>query len=214
MRNILLDYSLIIWDWNGTLLDDVEISVKLINHMLSKRNLKQIESSEEYRKYFNFPVIDYYRHLGFNFNKESYDLIAKNYMDDYLEATRDCNLFNSAESVLAEVKRKGINQVIVSALRQERLNTQTSRLSIGHYFNEIIGTSDDYGSGKIKFAEEYIKSSGADPLKTVIIGDTTHDAEVAKALSIDSVLICGGHMSMERLKATGYPVAANITDLL
>ena len=63
--------NLIIWDWNGTLLSDVDACVKAMNIMLDKRKMGSIDI-EFYKEKFTFPVKDYYVALGFDFNKESY----------------------------------------------------------------------------------------------------------------------------------------------
>ena len=58
-------YKHIIWDWNGTLLDDTWLCVEGINQALIKRNLTPI-SEDRYREVFTFPVRDYYKKLGFD----------------------------------------------------------------------------------------------------------------------------------------------------
>ena len=52
--------NVILWDWNGTLLDDVEVCIESMNSMLSKRK-KPLLTREHYKEIFTFPVIDYYR---------------------------------------------------------------------------------------------------------------------------------------------------------
>ena len=56
----------IIWDWNGTLLNDMELCVHTINEMLQKRNLHEL-SVDEYKEVFSFPVKDYYQKIGFDY---------------------------------------------------------------------------------------------------------------------------------------------------
>ena len=62
-------YTHIIWDFNGTLFDDVEAGINSVNDMLSERGLKTLEDKEDYRKVFKFPIIEYYKDLGFDFEK-------------------------------------------------------------------------------------------------------------------------------------------------
>jgi phosphoglycolate phosphatase len=64
----------IIWDWNGTLLDDTELSVQTMNQMLQKRNLQQLTHAS-YKEVFSFPVKDYYRKIGFNFTSEPFEYL-------------------------------------------------------------------------------------------------------------------------------------------
>ena len=70
----------IIWDWNGTLLNDVDICVKSMNHLLEKRNLPLLDINR-YKTVFGFPVKDYYAKIGFDFTKENFEIPANEYMD-------------------------------------------------------------------------------------------------------------------------------------
>ena len=60
----------IIWDWNGTLINDAWLFVEIMNEELKDRKLPLI-TVKDYRKHFTFPVKKYYENLGFNFEKEN-----------------------------------------------------------------------------------------------------------------------------------------------
>ena len=60
----------IIWDWNGTLIDDAWLFVEIMNEELKERMLPQI-NIQDYRQHFTFPVKKYYERLGFDFQKEN-----------------------------------------------------------------------------------------------------------------------------------------------
>ena len=57
----MLHMKHIIWDWNGTLLDDLDVSMDALNSILTKEQLPLVLDKDEYRKYFQFPVIEYYK---------------------------------------------------------------------------------------------------------------------------------------------------------
>ena len=62
----------IIWDWNGTLLDDVELCINSMNLLLKERNLQAL-TIDRYREIFTFPVKEYYQKAGFNFKTENFE---------------------------------------------------------------------------------------------------------------------------------------------
>ena len=78
-----MKYKYIIWDWNGTLFDDVKISVDTMNIMLEKTGYKNRINSELYKNIFTFPVSDYYQKAGFDFSKDRFDDLAKIYVEVY-----------------------------------------------------------------------------------------------------------------------------------
>lgn len=67
--------KIIICDWNGTILNDVDANLKIINILLEKRGLEAIDLNK-YRKLFKMPIVKFYKDLGFNFEKESFEKIA------------------------------------------------------------------------------------------------------------------------------------------
>ena len=70
-------YKHIMWDWNGTLLNDSHMAVMVINQTLAKRDMPTIDH-ERYQQIFGFPVIDYYRRLGFDLWMNPLRLLAQN----------------------------------------------------------------------------------------------------------------------------------------
>ena len=78
-----MKYDCIVWDFNGTIMDDVQIGIESVNVLLKKRGLKTLDSREEYQSKFGFPIVDYYARLGFDFDKEPYSDIAVEWVNEY-----------------------------------------------------------------------------------------------------------------------------------
>jgi phosphoglycolate phosphatase len=205
-------YSHIIWDWNGTLLDDVDRCVDVINRMLAKRNLKTFAEKSDYHAVFSFPVIDYYKKIGFDFEKEPFSELAVEYVEDYYSGTEKFKLHENAEEVLRGIHERGVKQVILSASEINYLKAQLSGFDIEQYFNEILGISDIYAGSKTEIGLEFMRRNKVK--NALLIGDTEHDFETAKALGADCVLIPGGHQSRGRLEALGVPVLENLSEVL
>ena len=104
----LSKYKHIIWDWNGTLVDDVWLVVEIINKMLKKRHLPGIDS-KKYREMFDFPVTKYYLKLGFDFSKESFEKLAVEFISEYYERFKECKLFDHTEELLKKIRDMGIS---------------------------------------------------------------------------------------------------------
>jgi phosphoglycolate phosphatase len=205
-------YSHIIWDWNGTLLDDVDWCVSVINRMLAKRNLKIFAETCDYHAVFSFPVIDYYRKIGFDFEKEPFADLAVEYVEDYYSDSEKFLLHENAEEVLREIHERGLKQVILSASEINYLKAQLSGFDIEKYFVQILGISDIYAGSKTETGLEFMRRNNVE--RALLIGDTEHDFETAKALGADCVLIPGGHQSRERLETLGVPVLENLSEVL
>jgi len=189
----------IIWDWNGTLLDDVDICIDTINYSLIRRDLPPL-NKDTYREIFTFPVIDYYEKAGFDFSKDSFDELSIEFLELYLEKLQECTLFQNAKSVIMEMARLGYEQFILSAMEQESLRKSIRKFGIEKYFRRIKGIGDIYAYGKIGNGKALVAESGFDPQHICLIGDTLHDLEVARRVGCRCVLIAAGHQSYERLR--------------
>ncbi len=204
------EYKCIIWDWNGTLLDDVPLNMGIVNTLLSERGKKGFDSTERYKSEFGFPVIDFYRRVGFDLEKEDFTLIARQYARLFDEGYPSAEIFPDAEEILRLVKHSGKEQVIISASEQGYLLKQVEYFELSHLFTDILGVSDVLGSSKIERAKKWIAERGIDPASVLFIGDTVHDFDTASAIGCECVLVSRGHNSKKRLAETGCRVYDNL----
>lgn len=202
----------ILWDWNGTLLNDIHHCIACMNIMLKQRSLELL-SKDRYLKVFTFPVKEYYSQLGFDFNKEPFEIPAEEFIVHYNEGLQDVPLFNDAAPSLAFFKSLGIKQYIVSAMKHEALLQSVDDRGISGYFEKISGIKDNLAFGKNGIARKLIETEGIIAENTLFIGDTLHDAEVAAEMGINCVLISNGHQHLQRLKEKGNPVFSSLSSM-
>lgn len=192
----------LVWDWNGTLLDDVHTCIDAINQMLRQRQLQELNYAS-YRSVFGFPVKDYYEKAGFDFSKEPFDVMAIEFIDLYRERLPMSPLFDEVVPTLQAIRQRTYRQYILSAMEQEMLETSLQAKGIFEFFDLIAGTSDHFANGKDMVAKNLSSKIGLSANQILLIGDTVHDHEVAEMLGWQCVLISNGHQNEERLKMTG-----------
>jgi phosphoglycolate phosphatase len=190
----------IIWDWNGTLLDDVSHAVNVMNSLLEEHKLPLIDR-EHYRKIFDFPVLAYYQKLGFNFEKESFESLCHRFVDRFMSGFQTLPLIPEMKSVLLNLRTENRMQSILSATDQTNLDSMISHFSLTDTFKFVFGIDNKFAGSKVDRGHDLIKKSEIAKSMTVIIGDTLHDLEVARALNIDAVLIPHGHQCPSRLRS-------------
>jgi phosphoglycolate phosphatase len=205
-------YSHIIWDWNGTLLNDVELCADVFSNLLNKYNLPSV-SVEEYRDIFTFPVKHYYEKAGLDFSKYSFEKLGKEWMDEYELRKNTCMLFGDTIVVLEYIKKKNIPQSILSAYPRKTLIEIIRLMQIESFFKYIYGLDHIYATGKKELGAELIKQINTDG-RILFIGDTDHDFEVAESIGADCILISNGHQGKEKLLSTGAMVLDNISELM
>ena len=207
MQNI----SHIIWDWNGTLLDDTQACVNSVNKMLTDRDLPRL-TVERYRDIFGFPVSDFYRKIGFVLENEDWDAMAVEFHDLFL-ADDATGLHADALRILAELQEGGFCQSVLSASEQSILDSMIVDFNLGGYFKWIRGVNNLYGDSKLAVGKGLVDDLNIPAGNIMIIGDSLHDHEVSLELGIQCVLVAGGHQSYERLAKTGVTVLESLSGI-
>lgn len=193
-----------LWDWNGTLLDDTQAALDTLNVMLARRGAKPI-AMDFYLDNFAFPVRPFYESIGMRLEREDWDAIAQEYHDIYAEQPKRLN--PEAIAALERVKRAGAKQSIISALRQDLLDEATAAYGVAPYMDCVYGVNNLDGASKVDRALELLThltetaEEGDRMLSNVVlIGDALHDKEVADALGVRCVLCGQGSHAAWRLR--------------
>ena len=141
------NYKHIIWDWNGTLLNDVDFCRKIINRILVDNKLSEL-SLNKYREIFTFPVQDYYVAAGLDFSKTSFEVLGKDFIDEYESNKLTCGLHENAVKVLSTIQQKGIKQSVLSAYLHDNLISILDHYKLTQYFDNIVGLDNIYAGSK------------------------------------------------------------------
>ncbi len=209
----MIDTKNIIWDWNGTLLNDLDFCISTINILLRKRELPELDKSK-YREVFSFPVKEYYRAIGFDFDKEDFAVPAKEFIDLYDSGVEKCSLHNNTSVILEFFKKHKFRQFVLSAMKENMLVKTLKHKGIYSFFEGVAGLGDHYAVSKIERGNQLIQQYKIDTKNTWMIGDTIHDFEVACELGIQCILVADGHQSKQRLESTGVKVVPGINHLV
>lgn len=206
-------YDHVIWDWNGTLFDDVELVVEVANLMLTRRSLGTIDH-DRYREIFGFPVRGYYERIGFDLDREPFEELAVEFIAEYNQRWRHHELRSDALAVAEGFEQRGLTQSVLSASEQSLLDAMTSHFAIDERMTALVGIDDHHAASKLDQGVAHVSALVAPPGRVLLVGDTEHDFEVAQAIGVDCALIEDGHAPRARLEATGAPTYGSLTALL
>ena len=190
----------IIWDWNGTIVNDTWLFVELMNRILNDRNLCLIDK-EDYRNLFCFPLEKYYQSLGFDFKKEPYEVPSMEFVRLYDQNKYKPELFNGIEDILSLVQSLGHYNYLLSAQNQDSLIDLVQFYSLGHYFSSIRGTDNFHARGKNGLAKKILKKISTSSNNIIFVGDTTMDVEMALQNNCKIIALTYGHHATNRFKS-------------
>jgi len=187
MNILQKNYEHIIWDWNGTLFDDARLTLSIMNGMLSKRQ------------------------IGWDFDVYAFEDLSDEYIEEYYRRHFECPLRAGAEKILRGNK---VPQSILTASKQSDIDLLVKHFGLDKLFVGVNGLDNHHAAGKLEIGGKWVDELDLRPENILMVGDTTHDAVLAKELGMDSVLIVSGHQSKTRLEKCGVPVIHDLKELL
>ena len=205
-------YETIIWDWNGTLLDDVSLCISIANEILDDYRLPAL-TTERYREIFDFPVRLYWERAGLDLDQIDFKSISVRFCTLFEERLHEASLYSGVVRILRSLKQYGIQQFLLSNTEHNALYQMANHFEIIEFFIEVRGMDNTLAEGKLSGGSKIIQDFTLNRESTILIGDTTHDAEVAEQLGIDCFLIDVGHQASNRLISHGATVVNAITDI-
>jgi phosphoglycolate phosphatase len=191
----------IIWDWNGTLLDDVDFCIEIIAAMLGDHGLPALDKNK-YLKRFRFPIIDYYAELGFRFDLVPFAELSKHFISRYKEGMASrTQLYEGVRDILSELSNRGVACSMLSANHEGDLLKLLEKHGLRDHFVHVYGLGDHHAVSKLQRGKELMQVISTPPTAVLLVGDTNHDLEVGAAMGIDVLLVSGGHQCHDRLSS-------------
>ena len=199
-----MKYKNIIWDWNGTILNDAPVAFEATNILLERYGYPKI-TLEYYRDNVDTPIVNFYSKI-FDLNRHDMEMLDDEWGVLYNHLSDKIELHADVEEMLSAFANNNLNQIILSAFKTNEITKYARKFSIENYFDDILGTQNIVMESKTIRGRRYMQEHGFTPEQTGYSGDTVHDYNTARDLGIDCILFSGGQQSPKLLKQCGVPV--------
>jgi len=200
----------IVWDWNGTLINDTSLCVDILNKILFLHDQPSI-SIEYYRNNFSFPVSAFYKIISLPSSGKKFDDVSLSFISEYRLKWKECNLQPGVLQILKLIKQLGLRQSILSAGNQSDVEVFLDHFKLESFFNQVFGTDNIKAEGKIELGKKFITDSNLRPDEILLVGDTIHDLQVANEIGCSVLFFSQGHNSNNQLFGYSVPI---INDLM
>lgn len=202
--------STILWDFNGTVMDDMGASVGAVNAMCARRGLSPI-TEEWYTRNLTMPLERFYSDIGFDMAAERIEAVSEEFQRECSRFPRP--VFPEVLAALERFRQRGLTQLLFSSLHHDILIRQAEERGIIGYFAGIVGRQDRSLGGKEKAAAAYLQAHGMDPREVLAVGDLTTDYDMAAFVGCPCALIEKGHQHREILSKTGAYVLHDASEI-
>ncbi|WP_328399986.1 haloacid dehalogenase-like hydrolase [Streptomyces sp. NBC_00390] len=204
----------LVWDWNGTLLDDIGAVISATNAAFAEIGLELI-TLERYRELYCIPIPRFYERLMGRLPTEAeWAVMDEAFHRHYTEHRIGCGLTDGVEDLLREWQRAGRSQSLLSMYGHEQLVPVVRGYGIESHFIRVDGRTGPSGGTKALHMERHLKAldGAAVPGRTVVIGDAVDDALAAAHVGARAVLYTGGSHSRASLESVGVPVVDTLAE--
>jgi len=203
----------IVWDWNGTLIDDVSLCVNVLNELLSDYELPEI-SIEFYRSNFSFPVSEFYKRISLPFSGHEFSRISHSFISKYRQKWTACSLQPNVIKILDVLNKLGLQQSILSAGNQIDVNMFVNHFGLDGYLCQILGTDNIKAEGKIQLVQKFFSTSSLESDEILFVGDTLHDLEVGNHIGCRTLLFSKGHNSKSLISNNNAYVIDDLMEIV
>ncbi len=203
--------KLVLWDWNGTILDDVYQSMEAVNRMLDRKNMPRIDI-DKYYSLVDTPIERFYHKL-FGTTDIDFAEIAHEFHNDYDEQIPTLSLNDGANEMLEYFESIGAKQAVISSAHVDMIEKVIDNFDVRKYFDVILASRDKEAGSKIERAKKYFENVRISPDETIFIGDTLHDFETAKALGVKCILTTQGHQTRREFKSIDALIVDNLEEI-
>ena len=207
-----MKFDCIVWDWNGTIVNDAWVFVDVMNFFLKMKGLPKT-SLDDYKKNFGFPIQNYWKALGFKFNNKEFNLLNKSFIEEYQKRIFLPKLQPGIVDLIKKINRLKIKQFVLSASENSLLHKSVGFYKINSLFEDVVGVDNLNAVGKISLAKVLFKKNNLHLNKTLVIGDTKYDLDVAQALGCSALLVSYGHIEHKRLLDLKVPLVRSVKEI-
>jgi phosphoglycolate phosphatase len=196
----------IVFDWNGTLLDDMQAMFDCQNILMEQLGRQPI-TMDYFRTHYEVPFEKLYANLGLTKDEIDFAIHLDRHVfhDHYEPMAAKAFLRAGATETLGYARQHGLTALILSNHIVDPIRTQLRRLKIEHFFDDVLA----YACRDTQFKDmtkgerlrRFMNDRGMTPKNTMIVGDSIEEIHIGCTQGFITVAITGGCASEERLRA-------------
>jgi phosphoglycolate phosphatase-like HAD superfamily hydrolase len=206
----------VVWDWNGTLFDDVEAVVDATSEIFAPYGLGPFDL-DEFRAFYTRPIwVAYERLLGRKLEDGEWERLDGAWHDSYHRLMERCALAADARQTINVLRAAGHSQSLLSMWWHEHLVPTIARLGLSDAFRRVDGLRlpEQAGGPKAALLSQHLAGLGVDAGDVLMIGDSADDALAAQQAGARAVLYTGGMTGRANLERLGVPVVTRLADAI
>jgi len=193
-------FDLLVFDWDGTLMDSAAAIVTAIQSACVDLGI-EVPPDERARHVIGLGLADALRHAVPDLPEAHYPQMVERYRHHYLSRDHELTLFDGADAMIAELAEAGFMLAVATGKSRLGLDRALKVSGLGPYFHDSRCADECHSKPHPQMLEELMAAFGVVPERTLMIGDTTHDLQMAINAGVPSLAVAYGAHPVEVLDA-------------
>ena len=208
-----LNFDLIAFDWDGTLFDSTAIIVRCIQEAV--RDVGGTVPSEREAAYvIGLGLMQALAHAAPDVPRERYPLLGERYRHHYMAQQGRLSLFEGVLPMLQALRERGHVLTVATGKSRRGLDEALHSVELQGRFHGSRTADETAGKPHPRMLEELMAQFGVAPERTLMVGDTTHDLQMAINAGCASVAVSYGAHEPQGLHALGPRAVAHTVEQL
>jgi len=191
-------FELLIFDWDGTLMDSAGVIVDSIQRACQDLGL-EVPSERASRQIIGLGLAQALQTLLPDLPADHYPQLVEAYRRHYLGRDQDIPLFEGVEAGIRDLHRRGYQLAVATGKSRLGLSRALESSGLGSWFSATRTADQTHSKPHPAMVLELVEELGADPRRTLVIGDTSHDLQMAASASVASLGVTYGAHQAEDL---------------
>lgn len=193
-------FDLIVWDWDGTLADSTGMIAHAIVQAAAQVDLPTLELQAA-RNIIGLGLHESIHALYGDISADKAQALAKQYTENYYAGEHEIPLFDGAQNLIAELSRRGYKQAVATGKGRRGLNLALERSGVENHFQATRTADECFSKPHPQMLDELMDLLVVTPERTLMIGDSTYDLQMAQNAGVQSLAVTfGAHTSEKLLK--------------
>ncbi len=174
----MTSYDLIVFDWDGTLMDSTAIITMAVQNACADLNLP-VPSQKDASYVIGLGLRDALLHVAPSLDPLDYPKMSERYIHHFHANEENMPLFEGAETLLAALRAQDFLVAIATGKSRKGLDRALEKTNIGHYFHSSRCADECHSKPHPEMLHDLMSQFSVSPQRTLMIGDTTHDLQMA-----------------------------------
>ncbi|MDO9437421.1 HAD family hydrolase [Hydrogenophaga sp.] len=184
-------FDLIAFDWDGTLFDSTALIARCIQAAVV--DVGGTPPTREAASYvIGMGLMQALEHAAPDVPREKYPLLGERYRYHYMASQNDLSLFAGVLPMLAELKQRHHWLAVATGKSRRGLDEVLDTVELKGMFDSSRTADETAGKPHPRMLHELMREFGVEPARTLMIGDTTHDLQMAVNAGCASVGVSYG----------------------